>query len=135
MDYILNHVLNLIHLGTTGTFSGQISSNSQKLFSFLEIKLIEGLHCLNSCRIPKLLYKTYFLFRFKNSHDFFWMSGLNMHVLPGSYFFLYCSYSSLLLIVCKCVTGEEIVGSLPRREKKYLSDSKYVCLLFQQFHF
>lgn len=57
LDFILNHVLNLIHLGTFGTFSGQISSNSQKLFSFLEIKLIEGLHCLNSCRIQKLLYK------------------------------------------------------------------------------
>lgn len=57
LDFILNHVLNLIHLGTTGTFSGQISANSQKLFSFLEIKLIEGLHCLNSWRIQKLLYK------------------------------------------------------------------------------
>lgn len=60
-DFILNHVLNLMHLEATGTFSGQISWNSQKLFSFLEIKLIEGLHCLNSCRIQKLFYKDLFL--------------------------------------------------------------------------
>lgn len=64
LGFILNHVLNLIHLRTIETFSGQISTNSQKLFSFLEIKLIEGLCCLNSCRIQKLLSKE-FIFRLK----------------------------------------------------------------------
>lgn len=60
---LLNRVLHLVYLRTTETFSGQISSKSQKLFSFLDIKLIEGVHCLNSCRIQKFPYKDllYFL--------------------------------------------------------------------------
>lgn len=63
LNFILNHVLDLIYLETTETFSGKISLNSQQLFSFPEIKLIERLDCLNNWRTQKLLYKDLLYFQ------------------------------------------------------------------------